>query len=121
MATKTRAQSRQKRHKRVRGKISGTAARPRLNVFRSLSGIYVQLIDDVAGHTVLAASSIDTELRGAMQGKNKTEQARLVGEAVAKRAQAKGIKQVVMDRGGFRYAGRIKALAEGARKEGLEF
>ncbi|MCW5874504.1 MAG: 50S ribosomal protein L18 [Anaerolineales bacterium] len=121
MATKTRAQSRQKRHKRVRGKISGTAGRPRLNVFRSLSGIYVQLIDDVAGHTLLSASSVDAELRGAMQGKNKTEQAHLVGEAVGKRAQAKGIKQVVMDRGGFRYAGRIKALADGARKEGLEF
>lgn len=121
MATKTRAQSRQKRHKRVRGKISGTAGRPRLNVFRSLSGIYVQVIDDVAGHTLLSASSVDAELRGAMKGKNKTEQARMVGEAVAKRAVAKGIKQVVMDRGGFRYAGRIKALADGARKEGLEF
>jgi large subunit ribosomal protein L18 len=118
---KSRAQSRQKRHLRVRGKISGTAARPRLNVYRSLSGIYVQLIDDVAGHTLLSASSIDNELRGQLKGKNKTEQARLVGEAVAKRAQAKGIKQVVMDRGGFRYAGRIKALADGARKEGLEF
>lgn len=121
MATKTRAQSRQKRHKRVRGKISGTAARPRLNVFRSLSGIYVQLIDDVSGHTLLSASSIDGELRGTLKGKNKTDQARMVGEAVAKRAVAKGIKQVVMDRGGFRYAGRIKALADGARKEGLEF
>ncbi|MBX3003440.1 MAG: 50S ribosomal protein L18 [Anaerolineales bacterium] len=121
MATKTRAQARQKRHTRVRGKISGTAQRPRLNVFRSLSGIYVQLIDDVAGRTLLSASSIDAELRGSMQGKNKTEQARMVGEAVAKRAQAKGIKHVVMDRGGFRYAGRIKALADGARQEGLEF
>jgi large subunit ribosomal protein L18 len=118
---KSRAQSRQKRHLRVRGKVSGTAARPRLNVFRSLSGIYAQLIDDVAGHTLLSASSIDAELRGQLKGKNKTEQARLVGETVAKRAQAKGIKQVVMDRGGFRYAGRIKALADGARKEGLEF
>lgn len=118
---KSRAQSRQKRHLRVRGKVNGTAARPRLNVYRSLSGIYVQLIDDVAGHTLLSASSIDNELRGQLKGKNKTEQARLVGEAVARRAQAKGIKQVVMDRGGFRYAGRIKALADGARKEGLEF
>lgn len=118
---KSRAQSRYKRHLRVRGKVSGTAARPRLNVFRSLSGIYVQLIDDVAGHTLLSASSIDNELRGQLKGKNKTEQARLVGEVVAQRAKAKGIKQVVMDRGGFRYAGRIKALADGARKEGLEF
>ena len=121
MAKKTRAQSRQKRHKRVRGKVSGTSARPRLNVFRSLSSIYAQLIDDTAGRTLLSASSIDGELRTSLKGKNKTEQARLVGEAVAQRAQAKGIKQVVMDRGGFRYAGRIKALAEGARKEGLEF
>jgi large subunit ribosomal protein L18 len=121
MAHKTRSQSRKTRQLRVRSKISGTAKRPRLNVFRSLGDIYVQLIDDVAGHTLLSASSIDTELRGQMSGKNKTEQARLVGEAVAKRAGAKGIKQVVMDRGGFRYAGRIKALADGARKEGLEF
>lgn len=121
MAKKTRTQSRQKRHQRVRSKVSGTAARPRLNVFRSLSGIYAQLIDDAAGHTLLSASSVDAELRAGLKGKNKTEQARLVGEAVAKRAQAKGIKQVVMDRGGFRYAGRIKALADGARKEGLEF
>ncbi len=121
MAHKSRSQSRKKRQLRVRGKISGTAKRPRLNVYRSLEGIYVQLIDDVAGHTLLSASSIDGELRAQMSGKNKTEQARMVGETVAKRAQAKGIKQVVMDRGGFRYAGRIKALADGARKEGLEF
>lgn len=121
MAHKSRTLSRKKRQLRVRGKISGTTERPRLNVYRSLEGIYVQLIDDVAGHTLLSASSIDTELRSQMSGKNKTEQARMVGETVAKRAQAKGIKKVVMDRGGFRYAGRIKALADGARKEGLEF
>lgn len=121
MAKKTRAVQRIKRHLRVRSKISGTAKRPRLNVYRSLSGIYVQLIDDAAGHTLTSASTIDPELRKQVQGKNKTEQARMVGEVVAKRAQAKGIKQVVLDRGGFRYAGRIKALADGARKEGLEF
>jgi large subunit ribosomal protein L18 len=121
MAKKTRATQRRKRQLRVRSKVSGTAARPRLNVFRSLSGIYAQLIDDGAGQTLASASSIDGELRTQAKGKNKTEQARLVGETIAKRAQAKGIKQVVMDRGGFRYAGRVKALAEGARKEGLDF
>jgi large subunit ribosomal protein L18 len=121
MAKKSRNTQRQKRQLRVRSKVVGSTKRPRLNVFRSLSGIYAQLIDDSAGNTVASASSIDTELRKQMEGKNKTEQARMVGEAVAKRAQAKGIKQVVMDRGGYRYAGRVKALAEGARKQGLEF
>lgn len=121
MAKKTRNSARQFRHLRVRSKISGNSERPRLNVYRSLIGIYAQLIDDGAGHTLVSASSNDGELRKVLQGKNKTEQARLVGEAVAKRAQAKGIKKVVLDRGGFRYAGRVKALADGARKEGLEF
>lgn len=121
MAKKSRNTQRYKRQLRVRGKISGSQERPRLNVFRSLSGIYAQLIDDGAGHTLASASSIDTELRGELKGKNKTEQARLVGAAVAKRAIAKGVKKIVLDRGGFRYAGRVKALAEGARKEGLEF
>lgn len=121
MAKKSRNTARQKRHLRVRSKITGSPDRPRLNVYRSLSGIYAQLIDDGAGHTLASASSVDGELRGELKGKNKTEQARLVGEAMAKRAQAKGIKKVVLDRGGFRYAGRVKALAEGARKEGLEF
>ncbi len=121
MAKKSRNTQRHKRQLRVRGKISGSQERPRLNVFRSLSGIYAQLIDDGAGHTLASASSIDAELRGELKGKNKTEQARLVGAAVAKRAIAKGVKKIVLDRGGFRYAGRVKALAEGARKEGLEF
>jgi large subunit ribosomal protein L18 len=105
----------------VRSNLAGTAQRPRLNVYRSLSAIYAQLIDDGPGNTLVSASSIDAELRKELKGKNKTEQARMVGEEVAKRATAKGIKQVVLDRGGFRYAGRVKALAEGARKEGLEF
>ena len=121
MVKKTRTSARQRRHLRVRQSVIGTAKRPRLNVFRSLGDIYAQLIDDSAGHTMVSASSIDVELRKQMKGKNKTEQAALVGEAVAKRAQDKGIKRVVMDRGGFRYAGRIKALADGARKQGLEF
>jgi large subunit ribosomal protein L18 len=105
----------------VRKHISGTADRPRLNVFRSLNDIYAQLIDDGAGNTLVSASSIDTELRGKMKGKLKTEQARMVGEEVAKRAKAQGFSKVIFDRGGFRYSGRVKALAEGARKEGLEF
>lgn len=121
MAKKSRNTARQKRHVRVRSKVTGSQDRPRLNVYRSLSGIYAQLIDDGAGHTLASASSVDGELRSQLNGKTKTEQARMVGEVMAKRAQSKGIKKVVLDRGGFRYAGRVKALAEGARKEGLEF
>jgi large subunit ribosomal protein L18 len=121
MAKKSRNTQRKKRQLRIRQRVVGSANRPRLNVFRSLVGIYAQLIDDGQGKTIVSASTVDSELRGQMKGKKKSEQARLVGETVAKRAQAKGIKQVVLDRGGFRYAGRVKALAEGARKEGLEF
>jgi large subunit ribosomal protein L18 len=121
MAKKSRTTQRLKRHLRIRQRIIGSAARPRLNVYRSLIGIYAQVIDDAAGHTIVSASSVDAELRKELKGKKKTDQARLVGEAVAKRAIAKGIKKIVLDRGGFRYAGRVKALAEGARKEGLEF
>jgi large subunit ribosomal protein L18 len=121
MAKKTRAQARQRRHKRVRKHIAGTPDRPRLNVFRSLTDIYAQVIDDEAGKTLVSASSIDTELRKQMKGKNKSEQARIVGEAIAKRATAQGIKTVVFDRGGFRYTGRLKAMADSAREAGLEF
>ncbi len=110
-----------RRHRRVRATISGTPERPRLNVFRSLGQIYAQVIDDVAGHTVASASTIDRELRGVVEGKPKTEAAKMVGELVAKRAQAAGVKQVVFDRGGYRYHGRVKALADGAREAGLEF
>lgn len=121
MAKKTRLQARRKRHQRVRKHISGTAAKPRLNVFRSLTDIYAQVIDDELGNTIASASSIDAQLRKQMKGKAKTEQARLVGEEVARRAKGNGIKKVVFDRGGFRFSGRVKALAEGARKEGLDF
>jgi large subunit ribosomal protein L18 len=110
-----------RRHRRVRATVSGTPERPRLNVFRSLSEIYAQVIDDVAGHTVASASTIDRELRGQVEGKNKTEAAKLVGQLVARRAQAAGVKQVVFDRGGYRYHGRVKALADAAREAGLEF
>ena len=107
-----------KRHKRVRGKISGTAERPRLNVFRSNTNIYAQLIDDVKGVTLAAASSLDKEISG--NGGNK-EAAKEVGKLVAQRAADKGITEVVFDRGGYVYHGRVKELAEGAREGGLKF
>jgi large subunit ribosomal protein L18 len=110
--------TRQKRHTRVRGKISGTAERPRLNVFRSNKNIYAQLIDDVAGVTLASASTLDKELTAA---DTKVEQAQQVGELVAKRAKDKGIEDVVFDRGGYLYHGRVQALAEAARENGLKF
>lgn len=110
--------ARLRRHKRVRGKISGTAERPRLNVFRSASHIYAQLIDDVKGVTLCAASTVDKAFEG--NGGNK-EAAREVGKNIAKRAQEKGITTVVFDRGGYIFHGRVKELAEGAREGGLNF
>ncbi len=110
--------ARLKRHRRVRKKISGTPERPRLCVFRSLKNIYAQVIDDVNGVTLVAASSIEGELKG--KGGNKT-QSREVGKLVAKKALEKGIRQVVFDRGGYIYHGRVLELAEGAREGGLEF
>ena len=107
-----------KRHKRVRGKISGTPERPRLNVFRSETNIYAQVIDDVHGVTLVSASSLDKEFEG--KGSN-VEAARKVGQMVAERAKAKGIDTVVFDRGGYVYHGRVQALAEGAREGGLNF
>jgi large subunit ribosomal protein L18 len=92
-----------------------------LNVFRSLTQIYAQVIDDVAGRTLISASSIDHELHGKMKGMKKSEQAHLIGQAVAERARSKGITTVVFDRGGYRYIGRVKSLAEGAREGGLKF
>lgn len=106
------------RHRRVRGKISGTAECPRLNVFRSTKNIYAQVIDDVKGVTLAAASSLDKDFNG--NGGNK-EAAREVGKLIAKRAVAKGIEKVVFDRGGYLYHGRVKELAEGAREGGLKF
>jgi large subunit ribosomal protein L18 len=113
--------ARQRRHRRVRKKAVGTAERPRLNVFRSLKHIYAQVIDDDKGHTLAAASTLDPELRGKLNGITKTEQAKLVGELLAERALARGVKRVVFDRGGYKYHGRVKALAEGSRGGGLEF
>lgn len=121
MTTKTRAEARIRRHERVRKNVAGTPNRPRIAVYRSLAEIYAQVIDDEAGQTLASASTIDRELREKVKGLKKNEQARLVGEAVAKRAIEKGIKQVVFDRGGFQYIGRVKALADGARAAGLDF
>jgi large subunit ribosomal protein L18 len=118
---KNRSAARIRRHARVRKNLAGTPECPRLNVFRSLTEIYVQVIDDQSGRTLVAASSVDAELREKMEGLNKSEQAKLVGQAVADRAKNKGITSVVFDRGGFRYMGRIKALADGARENGLQF
>ena len=121
MTKKTSYAARIRRHARVRKNIEGTSLRPRLCVFRSLSEIYAQVIDDSKGHTLVSASSIDMELRSQMEGLDKSKQANLVGKAIAERAKDKGINTVVFDRGGFRYMGRVKELAEGARKGGLEF
>jgi large subunit ribosomal protein L18 len=121
MAKKSRNEARLKRHRRVRKTISGSAERPRLNVFRSDQQIYAQVIDDDEMHTLVAASSIDKELRGQLDDKTKTEQAKMVGALLARRALDKGLKRVVFDRGGYRYIGRVKALADAAREAGLEF
>jgi large subunit ribosomal protein L18 len=120
MAVKSRL-ARQRRHRRIRMKVSGTAIRPRLNVFRSLENLYVQVIDDESGKTILSVSTLENSLKVDLDGKNKTEQAALVGKTVAERALAAGIETVVFDRGGFKYHGRIKALADGAREGGLKF
>jgi large subunit ribosomal protein L18 len=121
MAKKNRSLARERRHARVRKHVFGASDRPRLNVFKSLSGIYAQIIDDIDGNTLVSASTIDKDLREQMKGMKKTEQAKAVGKAVAERAKSKGISSVVFDRGGFRYVGRIKALADGAREGGLQF
>ena len=120
MAVKSR-KARQRRHRRIRMKISGTPAMPRLNVFRSLNHIYAQVIDDVDGHTLAAASTLDTNLQSDLDGKSKSEQSVVVGKTIAQRAVSAGVKRVVFDRGGYLYHGRVKALADGAREGGLEF
>jgi large subunit ribosomal protein L18 len=117
----SRSKARQRRHLRVRKRVFGTSEKPRLNVFRSLSEIYAQVIDDETGVTMVSASTIDRELRSEVSGKTKTEQAKRVGEALAERAKAAGIKEVVFDRSGYRYIGRVKALADSAREGGLQF
>ena len=113
--------TRRRRHARVRAKVVGTTPRPRLCVFRSLNHIYAQVIDDSQGHTLVTASTLDPEPADELAGKAKTGKAELVGSLIAKRAMAKGIKEVVFDRGGYKYHGRVKALAEAARQVGLNF
>ncbi|MCL7452664.1 MAG: 50S ribosomal protein L18 [Anaerolineae bacterium] len=118
---KARRLARQRRHARVRRNVSGTAERPRLCVFRSLKHIHTQIIDDVQGHTLVSASTIDPEVRAQIGDEDKTAQAKVVGEVLAKRALDAGITRVVFDRGGCLYHGRVKSLADAARKAGLEF
>ena len=120
-ATKKKYLSRKHRQRRVRYRISGTAERPRLNVYRSLTNIYAQVIDDGRGHTLAAASTLDKEVAAQAAGKSKVEAARIVGRVVGERAKQAGIEKVVFDRGGFKYHGRVAAVAEGAREAGLDF
>ena len=110
-----------RRHRPVRAKVEGTISRPRLCVFRSLNHIYAQVIDDSRGHTLTSASTLDPEMKNVVLDKAKAAKAEFVGSLVAKRALSKGIDQVVFDRGGYKYHGRVKALAEAARREGLKF
>lgn len=112
---------RQKRHLRVRNKISGTAERPRFNVFRSTNNINVQIIDDVKQVTLVSCSTLDKDMSKKVAKLTKTEAAKLVGEMAAKKALAAGIEEVVFDRGGYLYTGRVQAVAEGAREAGLKF
>jgi large subunit ribosomal protein L18 len=118
---KQRMESRATRHRRIRKRMAGSAGRPRLCVFRSHAHIYAQVVDDDGGHSLAGASSLSPELAELVKGKKKRETSREVGKLIAARAQAKGIKQVCFDRGGYLYHGRVKALAEGAREGGLEF
>ena len=111
---------RQKRHIIVRGKVSGTAERPRFNVYRSTNNIYVQLIDDVAGNTLVACSTLDKDVVSKIKDMTKVEAAKFVGETAAKKALAKGITEVVFDRGGYLYTGRVQSVADGAREAGLK-
>ena len=118
---KSTREARIRRHSRVRQKVTGTGERPRLAVYRSLNHIYAQVIDDVAGTTLVSASTLDADIKDSLKGKNKTGRATAAGELLAKRAKEKGVTQVSFDRGGFLYHGRVKALADGAREGGLKF
>ena len=121
MTRAVKRKARTARHKRVRNTVNGSGSRPRLSVFRSLNHIYVQLVDDDKGNTLAAASTLESQVKSELNGKKKTAQAEVVGTVIAQRAKEKGIKQAVFDRGGYKYHGRVKALAEAARKVGLKF
>jgi large subunit ribosomal protein L18 len=114
-------EARKRRQRRIRAHITGTPERPRLNVFRSLNHLYVQVIDDVSGHTLVSASTMEAALQPELEGKKKSEKATVIGRVVGERARDAGISQVVFDRGGYPYHGRIKAVADAARAAGLEF
>jgi large subunit ribosomal protein L18 len=117
----TRSAARKRRHQRVRRQISGTSGIPRLSVFRSLKHIYAQIIDDTLGQTLVSASTLDADVRDQVAGLNKTEQAQVVGKRLAEKALSSGVTQVVFDRGGYLYHGRVKALADASRDAGLRF
>ena len=117
----SKVKARQRRHERIRKKVFGTATKPRLSVFKSLSHIYAQLIDDTSGKTILASSSTEKALHSGMKHCGNIEAAKKVGESIAERALGKSIKDVVFDRGGYQYHGCIKALADAAREKGLKF
>jgi large subunit ribosomal protein L18 len=121
MAKKSRNKMRKRRHLRVRKKINGSTEVPRLNVYRSLRQLFVQVVDDSAGSTLVSVSTLEPKFRKELEGLSKIDQARKVGEEIARRAKANGIEQVVFDRGGYRYHGRVKAMAEAARQAGLQF
>lgn len=121
MVATTAREARRVRHLRVRRRVKGTVERPRLCVYRSLSHIQAQVCDDTTGHVLVAVSTVEPAVRGEVEGKPKTEQARLVGALVARRALEKGVVKVVFDRGGYQYQGRVRALAEAAREGGLKF
>ena len=121
LTRRDRNESRRRRHLRIRRGLAGTTARPRLSVFRSLAHIYAQVIDDTAGRTLAAASSLDSEIRAETAKSKKSAVGRMFGRLIAQRAQTKGVRRVVFDRGGYLYHGRVKALAEAAREGGLEF
>ncbi len=121
VSKKSRQEVRAKKHLKTRNRFAGTAARPRLSVFRSNNHMYAQIIDDDAAKTLVAASTVEKEVAGELKKTNDVEAAAYVGTVIAKRAIEKGIKEVVFDRGGFIYQGKVKALAEAAREAGLEF
>ncbi|WP_408955518.1 50S ribosomal protein L18 [Natroniella sp. ANB-PHB2] len=121
MGKLSKREAKRRRHQRVRNKVKGKPDRPRLSVYRSLDNIYVQVIDDFAGETLASASTVDTEIKGEIENGGNKEAAKVVGEYIAERALDKGINKVIFDRGGNDYHGRVKALAEAARENGLKF
>ncbi|MBE6082752.1 50S ribosomal protein L18 [Sporanaerobacter sp. PP17-6a] len=116
-----RNEQRQKRHMRIRQKVAGTPEKPRLNIYRSLNNIYAQIIDDTKGITIVSASTLDKEVKDKLNSTGNKEAAKFVGKLIGKKAVEKGIDQVVFDRGGYVYHGRVKELADGARESGLKF